>query len=61
MGKVISLLTLVILSTLIILSILKGKIGGKMIKVIKVLNILMAGSLSTLPLSMARLALNRTL
>jgi hypothetical protein len=61
MGKVISLLTLVILSTLIILSALGSKIGGKMIKMIKVLNILMAGSLSTLPLSKARLRVGRTL
>ena len=51
-GKVLTTPALVILSTLITLSALAGIIRGKMIKVLKVLNILMAGSLSTLPISM---------
>ena len=50
--KVLTTPALVILSTLITLSALVGIIRGKMIKILKVLNILMVGDLSILPVSM---------
>ena len=51
-GKVLTTPAMVILSTLITLSALAGIIRGKMIKILKVLNILMEGDLSILPISM---------
>jgi hypothetical protein len=51
-GKVLTTPAMVILSALITLSALAGIIRGKMINILKVLNILMEGDLSILPISM---------